>query len=297
MGQLVHTLAQWREVCVYNQLRVFRFFVWSCQACHIGDFTFTGFFVKAFRVSFFALVHGAFHVALIERIVFHQFSYKHSAFFVRGDEGGKHQDPGIHHNFGHLGNSADVFLSVYRAQTQIIVQTTADIVPIQNITSDAHVEQTLFKGMGQGGFPAAGKASKPYQRASVAVEAVAVGLLDGALKWEDIGFHGGRDFLIVVIFWHGFHGFHGFCLGTGKGLFMDEKGSFVLSGRFQVVDELGAVCRVKVFYVTEGGQAFLIVVFGLGCFSGFFTEGNEGNKDRDGFHELQVFFKYMMIEA
>ena len=176
-------------------------------------------------------------MALIEGVVFHQFPHKHSAFFVGGDEGGKHQDPGIHHNFGHLGNSADVFFSVYRAQTQIIVQTTADIVPIQNITSDAHVEQTLFEGMGQGGFPATGKASKPYQRASVAVEAVAVGLLDAALKWEDIGFHWGRHwgraFLIVVIFWHGFHGFHGFCLGTGKGLFMDEKGSFVLFGRFQ----------------------------------------------------------------
>jgi len=45
--------------------------------------------------------------------------------------------------------------------------------------------------MGQGGFAAAGKASEPYQRASVAVEAVAVGLLDAALKWEDIGFHWG----------------------------------------------------------------------------------------------------------
>ena len=43
--------------------------------------------------------------------------------------------------------------------------------------------------MGQGGFPASGKAGKPDKGASVAVEAVAVGLLDAALEWEDVIVH------------------------------------------------------------------------------------------------------------
>jgi len=45
--------------------------------------------------------------------------------------------------------------------------------------------------MGQGGFSAAGKAGEPNQSASVAVEAVAVGLFDAALKWEYVVFHRG----------------------------------------------------------------------------------------------------------
>jgi len=39
--------------------------------------------------------------------------------------------------------------------------------------------------MGQGGFPVAGNSGKPEKSASVAVEAVAVGLLDAALEGED----------------------------------------------------------------------------------------------------------------
>ena len=52
--------------------------------------------------------------------------------------------------------------------------------------------------MGQGGFPAAGKAGKPEKRASVTVEAVAVGLLDAALEGEDVCF-----------FWHFYRPFWG----------------------------------------------------------------------------------------
>ena len=43
--------------------------------------------------------------------------------------------------------------------------------------------------MGQGRFTAAGKAGKLYQGASVAVEAVAVGLFDAPLKWKYVVFH------------------------------------------------------------------------------------------------------------
>ena len=46
--------------------------------------------------------------------------------------------------------------------------------------------------MGQGGFPAAGKPGKPEQGASVAVEAVAIGLFDAALKWKYVVFHESR---------------------------------------------------------------------------------------------------------
>ena len=65
--------------------------------------------------------------------------------------------------------AADVFFPVFRAQTQVTVQAAADIVTVQDITADAHVEQTFFEGMGQGGFAAAGKAGKPEKGASVAV--------------------------------------------------------------------------------------------------------------------------------
>ena len=41
-----------------------------------------------------------------------------------------------------------------------------------------------LKGMGQGGFPAAGETGEPNQGASVTVEAVAVGLMDVALVGE-----------------------------------------------------------------------------------------------------------------
>jgi hypothetical protein len=71
----------------------------------------------------------------------------------------------------------DVFFPVFRAQPQVIVQTTADIVAVHEITADTHIEQAFFEGMGQGGFSAAGKAGEPDQGASVAVETVAVGSL------------------------------------------------------------------------------------------------------------------------
>ena len=56
-----------------------------------------------------------------------------------------------------------------RAQPQVTVQTAADIVAVQDITAGAHVEQAFLQSMGQGGFPAAGKAGEPDKRASVAV--------------------------------------------------------------------------------------------------------------------------------
>jgi len=68
-----------------------------------------------------------------------------------------------------LGNPADVFFSVFEAQIKAAVRAATDIVTVQDLTSDPHIEQTFFKGMGQGGFPAAGKTGKPEQRASVAV--------------------------------------------------------------------------------------------------------------------------------
>jgi len=55
-----------------------------------------------------------------------------------------------------LGNPADVFFSVFEAQIKAAVRAATDIVTVQDLTSDPHIEQTFFKGMGQGGFPAAG---------------------------------------------------------------------------------------------------------------------------------------------
>ena len=60
--------------------------------------------------------------------------------------------------------------------------------------------------MGQGGFPAAGETGEPDRGASVAVKTVAVGLLDAALEWEDVGFH---------LFYHGGHEKRFWVLGFG----------------------------------------------------------------------------------
>ena len=49
--------------------------------------------------------------------------------------------------------------------------------------------QQLGSGFPYCGFSAAGKAGEPEKGGSMAVEAMAVGLLDAALEWEYVGFH------------------------------------------------------------------------------------------------------------
>jgi len=89
-------------------------------------------------------------------VVCHQFPGKQAAVSIRCDKRGKNENPGVRHEFCHLGNPADVFFSVFWAQTQVTVQTATDIVTVQDVAADPHIEQTFFEGMGQGGFAASG---------------------------------------------------------------------------------------------------------------------------------------------
>lgn len=64
---------------------------------------------------------------------------------VWGDEARDAHQPGVGEQLGHLGYTADVLLSVFRAEAQVFVQTLPDVVAVQSIAGDSVTHQVLLQ--------------------------------------------------------------------------------------------------------------------------------------------------------
>ncbi len=60
------------------------------------------------------------------------------AYLSKGtDEAGEAHNTSISKQLGHLSNTADILLSVFRREAEVLVETSTDIVSIQAICRDA----------------------------------------------------------------------------------------------------------------------------------------------------------------
>ena len=157
-----------------HQIRAIWLFIWGTQTCQIADLSRASHFVETLWIAFFAHLNWAFHIAFVIRPVRHNFSDKLAAFPVRCDKGGKDQKAGVHHELARFSDAPDIFFSISRAEAQISVQTTPDIVAILYITADAHLIELRFNRMGQSGFAAARKAGKPNKPTSMRVHCMTI---------------------------------------------------------------------------------------------------------------------------
>ena len=73
----------------------------------------------------------------------------------------QHDQAGIGHQLGDLGDAADVFDAVGVGEAEVAVQAVADIVAIEQIGVAAERVQLLFDEVGDRRFAGAGKAGEP----------------------------------------------------------------------------------------------------------------------------------------
>lgn len=60
-----------------------------------------------------------------------------------------------------FGDASDILVSVSLAETEVFVEAEADVVAVETVGGVGGVEEVLFEGGGDGGFPAGGEAGEP----------------------------------------------------------------------------------------------------------------------------------------
>lgn len=82
----------------------------------------------------------------------------------RRNEAGNADQTGVGKQLGHLGNPADIFLSVSRGESKVFVQAVADVVPIQGVAGDGVGDQVLLQSKTDGRLPSTGETCSEQAR-------------------------------------------------------------------------------------------------------------------------------------
>ena len=73
---------------------------------------------------------------------------KQTNLSVWADEAGKADDASISKQFRHFRDTTNVFLSVSRSETEVLVETMTDVVSIETVRWDTLTHEVLFEGEG-----------------------------------------------------------------------------------------------------------------------------------------------------
>ena len=74
----------------------------------------------------------------------------------------------------HLGNTADVFVAVLLRETEVLVQTEADIIAVESVRGQADVKQMLLQGRGDRGLARGRETSEPDCEPALSAQLVAL---------------------------------------------------------------------------------------------------------------------------
>jgi len=111
-----------------------------------------GFFVEALGVTVLAYFERRVNEHLDEVFFTNEFSGHLPLCSEWADEGCHDNQSGIHHQFGDFCRPADIFHAVGVGESEVFVQTLADIVSIKNVGSLALRMQFLFQCVGNRGL-------------------------------------------------------------------------------------------------------------------------------------------------
>ncbi|EEF93550.1 hypothetical protein CATMIT_01818, partial [Catenibacterium mitsuokai DSM 15897] len=96
----------------------------------------------------------------------------------RRDEAHQHDQAGVGHQLGHFGDAADVLDPVGVGETQILVQTVADVVAVEDEGVVAERVQLLVDQVGDGRLARARQAGEPHAARLLPLGLGARGLVD-----------------------------------------------------------------------------------------------------------------------
>lgn len=104
-----------------------------------------------------------------------------------GNEGNEADNTGIGKELGDLSDSADVFLSVGKGESEILVESMSDVVTVEDVCGDTLGDKMLLELHGDGRFTGSGETSEPD---STAVEATSSEGLGSLVSVDLVGMDG-----------------------------------------------------------------------------------------------------------
>lgn len=82
----------------------------------------------------------------------------------RRNEAGNADQTGVGKQLGHLGNPADILLSVSRGESKVFVKAVTDVVPIEGVAGDGVGDQELLQSKTDGRLPSTGETCSEQAR-------------------------------------------------------------------------------------------------------------------------------------
>ena len=151
------------EICVIGWLER------TILAGEMCDFATGGFGVESFDVALFTDFVAGLDVNF-KNIAAEDAACEVTEFAAWGDGGNEGDGPLRNQNLSDLRDAADVFKSVFIGETEVGIEAGAEVVAIEDGGEAPLLMENALDGIGDGGFPRAGKPAKPDDDAALAEE-------------------------------------------------------------------------------------------------------------------------------
>lgn len=123
--------------------------------------------VKPFGIAFGAGFEGGFYVDFEEVFVADDIAGELSELVVRGNERGYYDGPGFSEELGDFGNAPDVFESVLVGESEILIESAADVVAVENFDEAAVGVELTLKQVGEGALTGPAETIHPNDAAAL----------------------------------------------------------------------------------------------------------------------------------
>ncbi len=130
-------------------------------AGEVSDFASGGLGIESFDIAFFTGFEGGVDENFKEVLFADDAACEIAQFTARSDGGDKNDDTVIDKDFGQFCDAADVFQAVFIGESEVGVKTGAEVVTIKDDGEVALLVEDAFRGVGDGRFAGAGKATHP----------------------------------------------------------------------------------------------------------------------------------------
>jgi hypothetical protein len=145
--------------------------------------------VETFDVALFAGFVGGFYVGFEEVLFADDAACEVAEFAARGDGGDEDDDAVLDENLSEFGDSADIFQAILVGEAEVRIEAGAQVVAVEDDCETALLMEDTLCGVGDGGFPRAGKSAHPDGEASLVQESFLVEAVEEAVEFSmDIHF-------------------------------------------------------------------------------------------------------------
>lgn len=143
------------------QRRVGRWLIGGINASEAFNLAGSCFFIKPFDIPGFADFQWCIDVNFEEVFVPDNLPGHVSYFHRWADEGIQRDNAAVEVQPGDFRNAADIFLPVFRAETEVVINAAADVVAIEHLRKETIIIKVAFQMLSNRAFARAGQAGKP----------------------------------------------------------------------------------------------------------------------------------------